>query len=108
MVIKCGAIAWANMGDPNVSIPTPETVISRPMLGAFVKAAVDNWVKDLYCLDKREVDPEKYTVTADGMVLTCSPATTVPLSRNYFMFYAPSQFLKTTSPTCIMYYNSKV
>lgn len=26
MVIKGGAIAWANMGDPNASIPTPEPV----------------------------------------------------------------------------------
>lgn len=32
------------------------------------------------------VDPETYTVTADGVVLTCPPATTVPLSRNYFLF----------------------
>lgn len=27
MVIKGGVIAWANMGDPNASIPTPEPVI---------------------------------------------------------------------------------
>lgn len=26
MVIKGGDIAWANMGDPNASIPTPEPV----------------------------------------------------------------------------------
>lgn len=26
MVIKAGTIAWANMGDPNASIPTPEPV----------------------------------------------------------------------------------
>lgn len=26
MVIKGGTIAWANMGDPNASIPTPEPV----------------------------------------------------------------------------------
>lgn len=28
MVIKGGTIAWANMGDPNASIPTPEPVNS--------------------------------------------------------------------------------
>lgn len=33
-----------------------------------------------------EVDPETYTVKADGEVLTCQPATSVPLSRNYFLF----------------------
>ncbi|XP_062157405.1 urease [Alnus glutinosa] len=122
MVIKGGAIAWANMGDPNASIPTPEPVIMRPMFGAFGKAgsshsiafvskeALDNGVKAVYGLNKRveavgnvtrltkcdmklndalpniTVDPETYTVTADGEVLTCTAATTVPLSRNYFLF----------------------
>ncbi|KAJ7945524.1 urease [Quillaja saponaria] len=122
IVIKGGVIAWANMGDPNASIPTPEPVIMRPMFGAFgkagsahsiafvSKAALDNGVKALYGLNKRveavgnvralskldmklndalpeiTVDPETYTVTADGEVLTCSAANTVPLSRNYFLF----------------------
>ena len=27
MVIKGGDIAWANMGDPNASIPTPQPVM---------------------------------------------------------------------------------
>ncbi|KAK6930848.1 Urease, beta subunit [Dillenia turbinata] len=102
MVIKGGDIAWANMGDANASIPTPEPVLMRPMFGAFGKAgsansiafvskvAVDNGIKALYGLDKRVeavsdvrgltkldmklndalpeilVDPETYTVTANG------------------------------------------
>ncbi|CAL5421177.1 unnamed protein product [Camellia sinensis] len=122
MVIKGGTIAWANMGDPNASIPTPEPVIMRPMFGAFGKAgssnsiafvsrvAIENEIKALYGLNKRveavgnvrkltkldmklndalpniKVDPETYTVTADDVVLTCTAATTVPLSRNYFLF----------------------
>lgn len=122
MVIKGGEIAWANMGDPNASIPTPEPVMMRPMFGAFgkagsdnsiafvSKAAVDCGIKSLYGLNKRvesvgnvrrltkldmklndalpsiKVDPETYTVTADEVVLTCDAATTVPLSRNYFLF----------------------
>jgi urease len=72
--------------------------------------AADNGIKAEYELDKRveavggvrkltkldmklndalpdiTVDPETYTVTADGEVLTCPAATTVPLSRNYFLF----------------------
>ncbi|KAK4265017.1 hypothetical protein QN277_026124 [Acacia crassicarpa] len=122
MVIKGGAIAWANMGDPNASIPTPEPVMMRPMFGAFGKAAsshsiafvskmaLEDGVKASYGLSKRveavenvrnltkldmklndalphiTVDPETYTVTADGEVLTCDPASSVPLSRNYFLF----------------------
>jgi urease subunit alpha len=31
-------IAWAAMGDPNASIPTPEPVVYRPMFGAFGRA----------------------------------------------------------------------
>ncbi|XP_017227054.1 urease isoform X1 [Daucus carota subsp. sativus] len=65
LVIKGGEIAWANMGDPNASIPTPQPVIMRPMFGAFgkagssnsmafvSKAAVDCGIKDTYGLNKR-------------------------------------------------------
>src|SRR5215831_6974332 len=35
MVIKGGVIAWAQMGDPNASIPTPQPVLMRPMFGSF-------------------------------------------------------------------------
>jgi urease subunit alpha len=35
LVVKGGAIAWAAMGDPNASIPTPQPVRYRPMFGAF-------------------------------------------------------------------------
>jgi urease subunit alpha len=39
MVVKGGTIAWAQMGDPNASIPTPQPVYMRPMFGAHGKAA---------------------------------------------------------------------
>jgi urease subunit alpha len=35
LVVKGGMIAWALMGDPNASIPTPEPVLYRPMFGAL-------------------------------------------------------------------------
>ncbi|MBE0529894.1 MAG: urease subunit alpha [Rhodospirillales bacterium] len=38
MVLKCGTIAAAAMGDPNASIPTPQPVHYRPMFGAFGRA----------------------------------------------------------------------
>ena len=38
MVIKGGMIAWAQMGDPNASIPTPQPVYMRPMFGSFGRA----------------------------------------------------------------------
>jgi len=122
MIIKGGVIAWAQMGDPNASIPTPQPVIMRPMFGAqpgavgdisytFVsQAAVDAGIKEKYGLSKHveavkncrsigkkdmhhnssmpdiQVDPERFEVTADGEVLTCKPADTVPLAQKYFLF----------------------
>lgn len=122
IVIKGGAIAWANIGEANASIPTPEPVIMRPMFGAFGKAGSSNSIafvskaaKDAdiateYGLKKRveavsnvrrltkldmkfndalpkiEVDPESYTVFADGKVLKCDPLSSLPLCRNYFLF----------------------
>lgn len=38
MVIKGGLINWAQMGDPNASLPTPQPVYMRPMFGAMGKA----------------------------------------------------------------------
>ncbi len=34
LVLKGGVIAWAQMGDANASIPTPQPVLPRPMFGA--------------------------------------------------------------------------
>ena len=38
LVVKGGLIAWAAMGDPNASIPTPQPVLYRPMFGALGRA----------------------------------------------------------------------
>ncbi len=34
VVVKGGVVAWAQMGDANASIPTPQPVLPRPMFGA--------------------------------------------------------------------------
>ncbi len=38
-VLKGGMIAWAQMGDANASIPTPQPVFPRPMFGASPRVA---------------------------------------------------------------------
>ncbi|MCJ1286821.1 Urease [Xylographa opegraphella] len=62
MVIKSGMISYAQMGDPNASIPTVEPVIMRPMFAAFVprtsitfvsKASVESGIVAQYGLKKR-------------------------------------------------------
>jgi urease subunit alpha len=44
LVLKGGLIAWAAMGDPNASIPTPQPVLYRPMFGALGRAALSTSV----------------------------------------------------------------
>ena len=42
-------------------------------------------VFNTYCPDI-SVDPETYEVRADGNLLTCKPATELPLAQRYFLF----------------------
>jgi urease subunit alpha len=44
LVLKCGSIAMAPMGDPNASIPTPQPVHYRPMFSGFGKAMLHSGV----------------------------------------------------------------
>ena len=37
-------------------------------------------------MPKIEVDPETYEVRADGVLLTCEPATILPMAQRYFLF----------------------
>jgi urease subunit alpha len=67
LVLKGGFIAWAQMGDANASIPTPQPMVMRPMFGAFGRAvgatslafvsqaALDRGVAQAYGLTKRAV-----------------------------------------------------
>jgi urease subunit alpha len=122
MILKGGTIAWALMGDPNASIPTPQPVHGRPMFGSFgaaiaagsltfvSKAALAAGIGERHGLRKRlvavsgtrtlskadmvfngytprmEVDAETYEVRADGQLLTCEPATVLPMAQRYHLF----------------------
>ena len=37
-------------------------------------------------LPKMEIDPQTYRVRADGELLTCDPATLLPMAQRYFLF----------------------
>jgi urease subunit alpha len=122
MVLKGGMIAWAQMGDANASIPTPQPVHMRPMFGSYggaiahtsltfvSKAALKRNIPEKLNLQKKavavsgirkltkrnmklndampymEVNPETYEVRADGELLTCEPATVLPMAQRYFLF----------------------
>ena len=44
IIIKCGTIAGAAMGDPNASIPTPQPVHYRPMFGSLGRSLQESSV----------------------------------------------------------------
>lgn len=63
VVIKGGAIAWAGLGDPNASIPTPQPVVQRPTFGDAIgvdvsvsyvaPAALDSGLAEILGLRRR-------------------------------------------------------
>jgi urease subunit alpha len=121
-ILKGGLISWANMGDPNASIPTPQPTMYRPQFAAFGKAIAATSVtfvsaaslesgnldslgltkrlvavKNCRAITKRDlpfndylpkitVDPDTYTVTADGQKLSCEPLSVLPMAQRYFLF----------------------
>jgi urease subunit alpha len=122
IVLKGGFIVWAQMGDANASIPTPEPRWMRPMFGALGRATgatclafvserafQEGHVRALGLtkglsvvrgcrgigkrhmklndtLPKMDIDPETYEVRADGVHMTCEPATVLPLAQRYSLF----------------------
>ena len=91
IVLKGGFIAWAQMGDPNASIPTPQPVSMRPMFGSFgsavgrtsisfvSQACVESGKADSYGLNKR-VEPVvkcRGVNKSDMIHNTATPAITV-------------------------------
>ena len=122
LILKGGFIAFAAMGDPNASIPTPQPVHYRPMFGAYggalhkgsftfvSQAGFNAGIKERFGLAKNvaavknirgirkqqmihnsylpvmEIDPQTYSVRADGQLLTCEPAISLPMAQRYFLF----------------------
>jgi urease subunit alpha len=37
-------------------------------------------------LPSMEIDPQTYLVRADGQLLTCEPASSLPMTQRYFLF----------------------
>ena len=61
--------------------------LDKPLVA--VKATRDIGKKDMRlnaAMPRIDVDPETYAVRADGVLLTCEPATSLPLAQRYFLF----------------------
>ena len=58
--------------------------IIRPVANTRTISKRDMVLND--SMPKIEIDPETYTVTADGEVLSCEPAESLPMAQRYFLF----------------------
>jgi urease subunit alpha len=76
LILKGGQIAYAQMGDSNASIPTPQPVLPRPMFGALGRAAAAgsvNFVTQLALadgLDERLGLDKRFVPTGDTRATT--------------------------------------
>jgi urease subunit alpha len=115
IVVKGGMIAWAQMGDANASIPTPQPVMARPMFGGpavtwVAPAALEDGLADRLRVQRPllpvrntravgkadmplnaatpviEVDPSTFTVRIDGQVIEPDPVDVLPLAQRYALF----------------------
>ena len=59
IILKGGLIAYAQMGDPNASIPTPQPVFQRPMFASFGKAKFKTSMTFISKAAAEEKVPEK-------------------------------------------------
>ena len=71
--IKTGNLDSLNLAKETIAVEKTRDISKKDM------------VFNNYCPDI-SVDPETYEVTADGNILTCEPATELPLAQRYFLF----------------------
>ena len=71
--IKTGSLDNLNLAKETIGVEKTRDISKKDM------------VFNNYCPDI-SVDPETYEVTADGNILTCEPATELPLAQRYFLF----------------------
>jgi urease subunit alpha len=79
LVFVSGAAAESNLGDKLgvekqlVAVENTRTINKKSMIHNDATPNI-------------EVDPETYEVRADGELLTCAPADTLPMAQRYFLF----------------------
>jgi urease subunit alpha len=73
VALQSGALASLNLGKRLVAVKNTRKVTKKDLVWNDATPHI-------------EVDPETYTVKADGRILTCEPASVLPLAQRYFLF----------------------
>ncbi len=71
--IQTGSLDSLNLAKKTIAVEKTRNISKKDMI-------FNNYCPDI------SVDPETYEVTADGNILTCEPATELPLAQRYFLF----------------------
>lgn len=108
MVIKGGMISWANMGDPNASLPTPQPMIYRPMFGAFgsalphtnltfvSQAAYDCGIAQRLGLRRRVVPVKGCRTLTKGNMILNSATPTIDVNPESFQVSVDGELINLT------------
>ena len=108
MVIKGGMVSWANMGDPNASLPTPQPMIYRPMFGAFgsalphtnltfvSQAAYDCGIAERLGLRRRVVPVKGCRTLTKGNMILNSATPTIDVNPESFQVSVDGELINLT------------
>lgn len=60
LILKGGYVAWAQMGDPNASIPTPQPVYGRPMFAAQPSSVQSSSRSSIVFMSQVSIDQKRH------------------------------------------------
>ena len=75
------AVGWFATRDSQPSVGVKTLAVAKNMRGVRKQHMVHN-----HYLPKMEIDAQTYSVRADGQLLTCEPAVSLPMAQRYFLF----------------------
>ena len=79
--LTCGWLAGMEAGVQSRFGLGKTLAVARNMRGVRKQHMVHNRY-----LPTMEIDAQTYSVRADGQLLTCEPATSLPMAQRYFLF----------------------
>ena len=73
LALDSGTVAPLGLAKPTIAVRGTRSVRKRDMIHNDWQPSID-------------VDPETYEVRADGELMTCEPASVLPMAQRYFLF----------------------
>jgi urease subunit alpha len=84
--IGATSITFVSQEALNRGVPEQLGLTTRTEAVAHTRDVTKKDLKHNHGTPRIEVDPETYEVRADGELLTCEPASSLPMAQRYFLF----------------------